>query len=677
MAITAQQLDQYGVKLFQRSDGSFLYGSGRGTGGINPNFAQQLASSGVPINKIRGDESSDILNQKYGVNFNTSGLATLGSETDIEGRYGAPLRNKQQQASEEQQASQLNNAISQGNATLVEQLKPGYTIWNGAFVQKSQIPQLQAGGATVQGGNVVGPKVPGLGGQPMSPEQKAAIENAQQIEQQIDTSRPSPGSVNAQPFTQGGGAIGAGGGAGTQGGALASKYEQGFQAANASLGGAGGGAGGISGAQGSALVNQYSPTNSNNLASTFVKTDPYIESLVQAWQQYINPQNQRKSLTETYNQMLKDSGIQAIDMELLDMKNVIEGSEEDLRTEITKAGGFATNSQILALTNSRNRQLIKNYNTLLDTRNAKEKYLQTAIQLEQSDRQSADQRFESAFNMGLQIANYRQQMQTNARNQMQWLVSNMGFDGLYDATGGDEFTMGLVENSLGIPRGGLLSAANQVRLAKAQAQQEAQLDLQLKQQQIKTPEERALETQYKQAQIANIQSEIGKRNYEMRDIGGIDEKTMSKIQSSSEYKTISGVLPAMNAIKTYLDAIKDTGSFEWWSGDKAGNLKASYGNALSSWKTLATLGALSGADFGLAENVIPAPSLWKRDSKMISQLTSALDNGIKQGEIMTKRLSQNYPNASGLLNQQLDDMRVTAYPDKFVYGDDGLVYELE
>src|SRR3990167_9250609 len=533
MAITAQQLDQYGVKLFQRSDGSFLYGSGRGTGGINPNFAQQLASSGVPINKIRGDESSDILNQKYGVNFNTSGLATLGSETDIEGRYGAPLRNKQQQASEEQQASQLNNAISQGNATLVEQLKPGYTIWNGAFVQKSQIPQLQAGGATVQGGNVVGPKVPGLGGQPMSPEQKAAIENAQQIEQQIDTSRPSPGSVNAQPFTQGGGAIGAGGGAGTQGGALASKYEQGFQAANASLGGAGGGAGGISGAQGSALVNQYSPTNSNNLASTFVKTDPYIEGLVSAWQNFINPANQRASLADTYNTMLKDSGIQALDMELLNMKNVIEGSEEDLRTEITKAGGFATNSQILALTNARNKQLIKNYNTLLDTRNAKEKYLETDIQLEQSDRQSADQRFESAFRMGLQIANYRQQMQTNARNQMQFLVQNLGFDGLYDATGGDQFTMELVENTLGIPRGGLLSTANRAKQAKLQAQQEAQLDLQLKQQQLKTPEERALETKYRQAQLRNLDADTKKIYNDLAESASGNKKL-----SADQYKAL-------------------------------------------------------------------------------------------------------------------------------------------
>ena len=286
----------------------------------------------------------------------------------------------------------------------------------------------------------------------------------------------------------------------------------------------GGGVGGISGAQGAAAVQQYSPTKSNTPASLFVQSDPFIEGLVTAWQDYINPQNQRKSLADTYNQMIKDSGIQALDTELLNMKNVIEGSEEDLRTEITKAGGMATNSQILALTNARNKQLIKNYNTLLDTRNAKEKYLETAIQLEQSDRESADRRFESAFNMGLQIANYRQQMQTNARNQMQFLVQNLGFDGLYDATGGDPFIMELVESTLGIPRGGLLSTANKARQAKLQAQQEAQLDLQLKQQQLKTPEERALETKYRQAQLRNLDADTKKIYNDMAESASGNKK---------------------------------------------------------------------------------------------------------------------------------------------------------
>ena len=269
-----------------------------------------------------------------------------------------------------------------------------------------------------------------------------------------------------------------------------SKFEQGFNQYNAETGGKGEGS--------ASIVNQYAPSKRNDLASAFVQQDEVIGSMIKAFQDFSSPQNQRKSLTETYQTMLKDSGIQALDTELLDMKKVIEGTEEDLRTEITKAGGFATESQIQALTNSRNKQLIKNYNQLIDLRNSKESYLKTAIGLEQADRQSADQRFESMFNMGAQIATMQQQMQTNSRNQMQWLASNMGFDGLYDATGGDPYYMSLVEQTLGLPQNGLAQAANQAKLQRTQAEQEKQLDLAFKAGQI-------------DLQKSQLQTEISKR----------------------------------------------------------------------------------------------------------------------------------------------------------------------
>lgn len=376
-----------------------------------------------------------------------------------------------------------------------------------------------------------------------------------EMEEGVDTETPDPRTVSDQPFTQapGGGALGAGSQSGTLTGApVPSKFEQGFNNALATMGG--GGAQGITGAQGSQAVNQYSPASSNTVASNFVKTDPYIDSLVKAWQDYISPQNQRKSLSDTYNQMLTDSGVQAIDTELLNMKSVIEGSEDDIRTEITKAGGFATNSQVLALTNARNKQLIKNYNTLLDTRNAKEKYLQTAIGLEQADRESADQRFESAFSMGTQIATLQNQMQTNARNQMQWLATNIGMDGLYEATGGDRFALDLVEQTLGIPRGGLYGAATQARQAKIQAQQEAQLDLQLKQSQLQT----------NVLQRENIRSEMKSRSIQdmidMQKIGGGVSDEQRQLSSLDLVNTLDGV----QTHKGFNNAV-GPGFFKWFT----------------------------------------------------------------------------------------------------------------
>lgn len=240
----------------------------------------------------------------------------------------------------------------------------------------------------------------------------------------------------------------------------------------------------LSGGDARSIVQSYVPPPVDQLSMAFVQTDPYLGSLVQAWQEYIDPKNQKASLADTYKQMMKDSGIEELDMELINTKAIIEGSEEDIRNEITKAGGFATNSQVLGLTNARNKQLIKNYNTLLETRNAKEKYMTTMIGLEQADRQSTDKRFENMFNMGMQIADYQQKIQTNAQNQMKWLSENIGFDGLYKSTGGDPYYTSLVEKTLGLPKGGLLQASRRAEQERSYELEERALDLDVKRGQL-------------------------------------------------------------------------------------------------------------------------------------------------------------------------------------------------
>lgn len=158
--------------------------------------------------------------------------------------------------------------------------------------------------------------------------------------------------------------------------------------------------------------------------------------------------------------MVKDSGIQAIDTDLINMKNVIDGSEDDIRNEVTKAGGFASDSQVLALTNSRNKQLIKNYNTLLETRNSKEKYLSTMIGLESQDRQAADQRFDRMMNFGMQALDYRDKMQQNAVNSYEKIIGQVGYDGLAQMVGGDPYYTNMIEQTLGLGRGGLQRLAS-------------------------------------------------------------------------------------------------------------------------------------------------------------------------------------------------------------------------
>ena len=229
----------------------------------------------------------------------------------------------------------------------------------------------------------------------------------------------------------------------------------------------------------------------------FVSNDPYLKATLTAFQQYMDNQNQRLSLVDTYKQMLEDTGIEQMDTDLLNMKNIIEGTEDDIRTEVTKAGGFATDSQVIALSNARNKQLIKNYNTLLETRNSKASYLNTMMGLTADDRAEADRLFETQMNFGMKIAELNQQMKQNAISTIDRVAKTLGWDGVYQAAQGNPQVIAQIERTYGLPAGSLAIAAQRDADIRATQQQQQALDTEYQQAQIdklKQPDETSLGT---------------------------------------------------------------------------------------------------------------------------------------------------------------------------------------
>ena len=222
----------------------------------------------------------------------------------------------------------------------------------------------------------------------------------------------------------------------------------------------------------------------NSAIQDFVSQDPYLNATMTAYQQYFDNSNQRLSLVETYKQMLEESGIEQMDTDLLNMKNIIEGTEDDIRTEVTKAGGFATDSQVIALSNARNKQLIKNYNTLLETRASKEQYLSTMMDLTKEDRQEAAQLFETQMDFGMKMFEISQTMKRDAIESIDRVAKTLGWDGIYQATQGDPYTIRNIESTYGLPAGSLAIAAQRDREIRAAEEQQRLLDAQYKQSQI-------------------------------------------------------------------------------------------------------------------------------------------------------------------------------------------------
>jgi len=149
--------------------------------------------------------------------------------------------------------------------------------------------------------------------------------------------------------------------------------------------------------------------------------------------------------------------------------------------------------------------------------------------------------------------------------------------------------------------------------------------------------------------IANAKNseELGIANNELFDTTALSVGVDPKVLSTPDYKTIQGLAPAMKAIQDYKTAVNKWGSQEKLSAVGSGELKSAYGDAISAWKTLAQLGALSGADFGLAENVIPKPSFWTRNAKVITQLDGTMSRATTNIGNLTKNLKLAFPESAG------------------------------
>lgn len=147
---------------------------------------------------------------------------------------------------------------------------------------------------------------------------------------------------------------------------------------------------------------------------------------------------------------------------------------------------------------------------------------------------------------------------------------------------------------------------------------------------------------------------------------GIDVSTVlnPKVLTTPDYKTISALSPAVKAIQDYKDAVAKYGSYEKLNAEGSGILKSAYGDAIAAWKTLAGLGALSGADFGLAENTIPAPALLTRNKKVDAQLSGALNRATTQASGLVSNLKLAYPDSSSGLDALLKQSTNVEYAQK-------------
>lgn len=253
----------------------------------------------------------------------------------------------------------------------------------------------------------------------------------------VSTAQPSPTTVNATPYTAPAppavtdaaaqqnllkGGLGGTDLANAQ--KSLSAYQQGHAAATAS---------GVAAPQDAGTGMSAATTVAGNATTAYTPPAPVQDALAKATQKYtddytkaMSSQEQGKTLVQQYQDLTTQLGIPALNTQLMNMKNVIDGTETDIRNEVTKAGGFATDSQVLAMTNARNKVMIQNYNNLLQTRSDAMQQLTTLSGLAAQDKTFAAAQIDRQLGFDEKQITFATNAQKNAQDSIQKSIDNYG-----------------------------------------------------------------------------------------------------------------------------------------------------------------------------------------------------------------------------------------------------------
>lgn len=171
------------------------------------------------------------------------------------------------------------------------------------------------------------------------------------------------------------------------------------------------------------------------------------------------PLNQQ-SLTDFYKQEIATQGLQELNMEFADIKRIMDGTEDDIRDEVTKAGGFATESQVQALAGARNKTLLKKANYLADVINAKNDYVDHIVSLTEADRKQVSDDFDRKLGITKTLFDMSEKMTSNAKENYQSIVDSVGWGGLASALKGNTAQTKKVEQLFGLAPGELQALGN-------------------------------------------------------------------------------------------------------------------------------------------------------------------------------------------------------------------------
>uniref|UniRef100_A0A6M3J6C2 Uncharacterized protein n=1 Tax=viral metagenome TaxID=1070528 RepID=A0A6M3J6C2_9ZZZZ len=212
-------------------------------------------------------------------------------------------------------------------------------------------------------------------------------------------------------------------------------------------------------------INKYvgpdeSAVDTNQTVDEFFATDKTATASSQALLDWLSPPSQRDELMKQMKRITAGQNEIAGDkLELMNINRIMEGSEQDIRDEVTAANGFATNSQVMALALSRNGVLIKKANMLSDQISFQQDMVANNINLLNFEKEMANNQFSQRMQVMEYQNNNNKFMYGALQDTLSSQIDALGWDGMYEVYKNDPIQMARVEKIKGLDANGFIKAS--------------------------------------------------------------------------------------------------------------------------------------------------------------------------------------------------------------------------
>lgn len=185
---------------------------------------------------------------------------------------------------------------------------------------------------------------------------------------------------------------------------------------------------------------------------------PIVENLNNLASSLLTPGATSQSLSQEYANLQSQYGLPAMQTQLLNLQNIMSGTTDDIRAEVTAGNGFATESMVQGMATARNNVILKQYNTLQAAYTSAQDTVNNQMQFAEADQQQANEQLNSATGIEETLASLQSTMVTNSQKQYNDIITQVGYSGLAQIVAGDPTQQAVAEQALGLPQGTLSDA---------------------------------------------------------------------------------------------------------------------------------------------------------------------------------------------------------------------------